>query len=130
MDFAPEWPATSRIDRAFLVLSPASRTTSATRDVQVVAWRVAEPWSVADLTWHDQPARELPRAVGIASAAPPQGVRIDVTRIVEYWQRHPRSRHGLSLEARSGAGHGIGFATGAGGGVGPRLEVYTTEETP
>jgi hypothetical protein len=128
LDFTPNWPATARVDRAFLVLSPPAAAPLPSPDVQLQTWRVADPWSVADLTWTDQPSREPPRAIGIASSTPPRPARIDVTHIVQYWQHHPRQRHGVSVEAGSGAGHGVGFTTGVGGGNAPQLEVYVTEE--
>ncbi len=130
LDFAPSWSTTSQIDRAFLVLSPPSSDSPPAADIRLETWRVSEPWRVEDLAWNDQPSREPPRSVGIASSTPPRPTRIDVTSIVRYWQRHPQHRHGMAIEARSGAGHGIGFATGAGGESGPQLEVYVTEEQP
>jgi len=124
MSFEPDWPPTDRVDRAFLILSPPPGSVPVTKDVRLAAWRVAAPWNIDELTYDDQPPRAPPRGVGIASSTPAQIVRIDVTGIVQYWQRHPRDRHGIAVEAPRGDGPGVGFCTGAGGGDGPRLDVY------
>lgn len=128
LDFTPSWPETSRIDQAFLVLSPPPGAPYPSSDVDLETWRVSEPWRIQELAWSNQPARDPPHAEGIASASPPRPARIDVTHIVRYWQHHPYDRHGLAIEARSGSGHGVSFETGAGGGRPPQLEVYVTEQ--
>ena len=128
LDFTPSWPETSRIDQAFLVLSPPPGAPYPSSDVDLETWRVSEPWRIQERAWSNPPARDPPHAEGIASASPPRPARIDVTHIVRYWQHHPYDRHGLAIEARSGSGHGVSFETGAGGGRPPQLEVYVTEQ--
>ncbi len=130
LDFTPNWPRSSTIDRAFLVLTPDPGLPLASTDVQLDAWRVSETWQVSTLEWNEQPDRAPPRATGIATASPPQLARIDVTSIVRYWQQHPHHRYGLAVESRGGTDAGVGFATGAGGASGPELEVYVIEEKP
>lgn len=122
--FEAPLPAESKVDRAFLVLSPLPGTPPAREDVEVTAWRVAEPWSLTTLTWLTQPARRPPSSQGIARSAPPQPLRLDVTEIVRFWQAHPRAVHGIALTAPRGAGHGASYATGATAGRPPTLEVY------
>jgi hypothetical protein len=130
LDFEPSWPPAARVDRAFLLLSPVFESPPSSRDVRITAWRVAEPWSAAEVTFLAQPELEPPRAVGIARSAPPQKLRLDVTRIVQHWQQHPHDRRGLAVVADAGTGHGVAYATGAGSHPGPRLEVYVLEEQP
>ena len=121
--FNPIWRGGGKIDSAFLLLDPAEgRAPNA--DVTVTAWRVRGRWSPERLHWLEQPELAPPSADGIARGAPPLPLRIDVTRIVQYLAKHPGSDRGFALIASSGAGPGVGFATGAAGGRAPRLEVY------
>lgn len=122
--FAPEWSAWERVESAFLLLEPTSGTLAGPADVEVVAWRVREPWTVGDVTWTRQPDVAPPSARGIARGAPPITLRVDVTALVRHARRDPRAHLGIALKADAGAGHGATFATGATSGGGPRLEVY------
>jgi hypothetical protein len=122
--FDPVWRRKPPVESAFVLLSPLEGTGASVPDVPVHVWRAARPWKVDHLTWLEQPAHEGPTAQGIARSSPPSTLRIDVTEIVRYLADHPYEDHGLVIEASAGDGPGTAFATGATGGVGPRLELY------
>jgi hypothetical protein len=124
LDFAPEWRRAQSIESAFLILEPMPGTRRGRADVRVHAWRVTEDWRASELSWLAQPRRAHPGAVGIARAAPPMPLRMDVTALVRYFAEHERSEHGIVLRAGGGSESGASFATGASGGTAPRLELY------
>ena len=121
--FAPLWRGAKSIESAFLVLEPMPGTRRGPNDVEVDVWRVGGAWSPDELEWLAQPELVPPRARGLARAAPPMPLRIDVTEIVRYFAANERSDHGFALRAGSGE-LGASFATGASGGAAPRLELY------
>jgi hypothetical protein len=125
LEFEPMWRNPLRLESAFLLLSPQDGTQPSVQDIPVEVWRIAIPWRPSSLTYLDQPAREPPMARGLARSSPATTLRIDVTEIVRHWADHPYEDHGIVLVAAPGPGHGAAFATGASGGVGPRLELYT-----
>jgi hypothetical protein len=122
--FAPVWHGAGAIQNAFVLLEPLPGTQIAPDDVEVEAWRVAGAWDPLRLAWLAQPRLAPPRARGIARASPPAPLRIEVTEIVRYWQKHARSERGLAIKSAAGDAFGASFATGAGGGAAPRLELY------
>lgn len=112
------------VEAAFLLLDPASGVARGNEDVTVEAFRLADAWDDAALSWVRAPRRLLPSATGIARPSPPTPLRIDVTNIVRYLAAHPEAHRGLLLSAGAGAGAGVSFSTGIAGGQGPRLELY------
>jgi hypothetical protein len=86
--------------------------------------RITEPWSAADVAWSRQPRLSPTGLEALASTAPPRALRVDVTRIVERWQRGGPDEHGVAVVAGAGSGVGASYATGTAGGAPPRLEVY------
>jgi hypothetical protein len=124
LDFAPEWLGARSLESAFLILEPMPGTHRGASDVEVHAWRVTGAWQASELSWLAQPRRAPPSAIGIARAAPPMPLRVDVTSIVRYFAQHPRSDRGIVLKAGGSGALGASFATGAAGGNAPRLELY------
>jgi hypothetical protein len=116
------------ITSAFVLLEPLAGTAVDRNDVKVEAWRIRSAWQPASLGRSTEPSLGLPKGVGIARAAPRQTLRIDVTELVRYLDdptlQGSGRNHGLALTAAGGDGHGASFATGAGPGRGPRLEIY------
>ena len=122
--FEPPPGAASHLHTALLLLEPMAGTRPSTKQVLVEVWRVQDEWHSGSLHWVSQPRLALPRSYGLARSSPPSTLRIDVTEIVRYQSEHPRSNHGLALKADGDGPHGASFATGSGGGKGPRLELY------
>jgi hypothetical protein len=112
------------VESAFVVLDPMPGTRRGPEDVRIDAWRVAERWSPDAITWLDKPELVPPTASGIARAAPPLPLRVDITALVLHLAEHEHSDHGIALTAGGGSDVGVSFATGAGGGNAPRLELY------
>jgi len=125
LEFPPVWRGAHEIEAAFLVLEPLAGAQPSSEDVRVTAWRVRGRWNERDLTRLRRPELAPPNADGIARTAPPTPLRIDVTDIVSYLSKNPRSDFGIALESGGGSGTGATYATGASGGRAPRLEVYT-----
>lgn len=124
LDFPPVWRQARRLESAFVVLDPMPGTRRGPADVRVDAWRVGERWSREELNWLDKPDLVPPSASGIARAAPPMPLRVDVTAIVAHLVEHAENDHGIALTAGGGDDVGVSFATGSGGGNAPRLELY------
>lgn len=122
--FDPVWTRLRRIDAAFVVLEPLTGTASTLESVDVDAWRVLESWTRSELAWTHQPDLGPPHSRAVAQGGPPVPLRIDVTEWARYVHAHPRSDHGIAIEAPAGAGPGSSFSTGLGGGAAPLLEVY------
>ncbi len=121
--FAALWRG-AHVDAAFLLLEPMPGALLGAADVPVDVWRVDSAWQPASLGWLAQPRLAQPASRGLARAAPPQTLRIDVTAQVRYLARHPASDHGLVVRGRTSMPPGASFATGVAGGRAPRLEVY------
>ncbi len=124
LKFPPSWRRAKRIDSAFLVLDPMPGTRRGPQDVSVEAWRVGKAWEADSIRWLEKPDLLPPRAAGVARAAPPMPLRVDVTAIVLHLWEHPENDHGIALTAGGGSDVGVSFATGASGGSAPRLELY------
>jgi hypothetical protein len=122
--FDPVWRGRPPVASAFVLLEPMAGTQPRVEDVPVQVWRVTQQWKSEDVSWLRQPRVGLPRARGLARSSPPSTLRIDVTEIIRYLQDHPYGDHGIALKAAGDGCQGATFATGAGGGVGPRLELY------
>ncbi|MEB2313571.1 MAG: DNRLRE domain-containing protein [Sorangiineae bacterium] len=114
----------ARIAAAFLLLEPAPGGLRGTTDVPVEVWRVTGAWRPGALRWLAQPTLEGPSSPGLARAAPPQTLRIDVTALARASAARPESARGLVVRSRSALPPGASFATGTAGGRAPRLEVY------
>lgn len=114
------------VESAFLLLEPLPDSPVDGREIEVEAWRVRKPWNERSLRWTAQPGLALPKALAVARSAPRQPLRVDVTEIVRHLSERvaPAHDYGLALTASAGDGHGATFATGAGGGRAPRLEIY------
>lgn len=124
LEFPEAWRGARRIESAFLVLEPLPGTPRGPTDVEVRVWRVGGDWAPDSLSWLDQPSLVPPSASGLARAAPALPLRVDVTAIVAHFAEHERGYHGLALRSGGGDDVGASFATGASGGVAPRLELY------
>jgi hypothetical protein len=122
--FEPVWRGKPPVASAFMLLEPMAGTQPGLGEVPVSIWRVQEDWEGEQLTWLRQPRVGPPEARGLARSSPPTTLRIEVTELVHYLQQHPYGDHGLALKAPGDRPHGASYATGAGGGVGPRLELY------
>jgi hypothetical protein len=120
--FEPAWRAESTIDNAFLLLEPMAGTLPSTQDVPVEVWRVKDEWDAGSLSWLRQPSVAPPQSRGLARTNPPTTLRM--TDIIRYLKEHPRADRGIVIRAPGDDPHGASFASGAGGGVGPRLELY------
>jgi len=130
--FAPSWAADAPVESAFLLLHPRDGTGAALDDVRLDVWRIEEPWTAERTTWLERPSLGHPHSRGRARSAPPTTLRIDVTRFVRATSGSGRPNHGLAVVASASHPHGATFATGAGGGRTPELEVYlkTTSREP
>jgi hypothetical protein len=124
LEFAPTWKQNRGIESAFIVLDPMPGTRRGPEDVEIDAWRIGERWSPGALSWLDKPELSPPTASGIARAAPPMPLRVDVTAIAMHLAEHAQNDHGIALTAGGGSDVGVSFATGASGGNAPRLELY------
>jgi hypothetical protein len=124
LEFELRAHAIKSVDSAFLVLEPLPMSAPEPEQVEVDAWRIAEPWDRGSVTWLAQPSLAPPRARGVAQSSPLGVLRIDVSAIIRFWLRQPRQNRGLALKAPGGDGHGLSFATGASDGNAPRLELY------
>lgn len=113
-----------RIAGAFLLLEPLPDAPVSQQDVLVRAWRVAERWSPAALSWLQQPRRSPPSSSGIARSSPPNELRIDVTDIERFVAAPGRHDWGIVLQAAAGDGFGATYSTGVHGAPAPRLELY------
>ena len=127
LQFEPRWQGLPLVHTAILLLDPLPGTHVSADEIAVQAWRVEQPWQPAELTWLDQPDVAPPSTDALARSSPPATLRVDVTPIVHYWQEHPRGNRGLALKASADGTHGASYATGSGGAVGPRLELYFSE---
>lgn len=121
--FPPLWRG-ARVHAAFLLLEPMPGTLLSPADVPVDVWRVDGEWRPDTLAWLSQPRLAEPSSRGLARAAPPQTLRIDVTALVRYLAAHPGNDRGLVVRGRTARTPGASFATGTAGGRAPRLEVY------
>lgn len=121
--FPAPWGRHARIASAFLTLDPAPGALPETEAVSIDVARVLDRWSPSDVDWGRQPRLSTSEARALAKTAPPRPLRIDVTAIVKRWQR-AAGDEGIALVASPTAVNGASYATGAAGGVGPRLEVY------
>jgi hypothetical protein len=86
-------------------------------------WRIRDAWN-KKLDPLRPPRLAPPSSAGLARGGPALPLRIDVTEIVRWLDRHPRSDHGVAVSAASVDDHGASFATGGSVGLGPRLELY------
>ncbi len=122
--FTPTWRADADVLSAFVVLEPAKSAPPATGPITVEVARVLEPWTSTTATWGRQPRLDLPELGAVVRPRTPRPLRIDVTALVHAWARHRDDDHGLALLAGATDPFGSAYATGAGDGTGPRLEVY------
>jgi hypothetical protein len=122
--YAPTWAAGAGVESAFLLLYPLAGTGATLDDVPLDVWRIEESWTATRTTWLDRPSLGHPHSRGWARSAPPTTLRIDVTRFVRASTAPGRPNHGLAVVASAALPHGATFATGAGGGRTPELEVY------
>lgn len=121
--FPSPWGPQARIASAFLTLDPIPGALPESAPVPIDVARVLDRWSPIDVSFARQPRLSTGEARALARTAPPHPLRIDVTSIVKRWQRAP-GNEGLALIASPTAANGASYATGAAGGIGPRLEVY------
>ena len=124
LEFGPRISA-DKVEAAFLLLEPAQGVARGIGDIEVDAWRMADPWDDSALSWVRGPKLVRPHAAGIARPRPPTELRIDVTRIVAYLAAHPEAYPALAVVAGAGSDAGVSFATGVASGRGPRLEIYS-----
>jgi hypothetical protein len=124
MRFAVKIPASSRLERALVVLEPLPDCTRRPGRVVIEVAHVLAPWSSADLRHHRVPKMTVPMHAATVSATPARALRLDVTELVREWRAEPERYHGLALLASGDSDTGACYTSGLGWGVGPRLEVY------
>jgi hypothetical protein len=124
MRFPTPWGRTARIGGAFLVLQAVEGAYPETHPVRITVSRVLDPWDPARVTWGRQPRLSPESGAAWAVTGPPRALRIDVTTIVQRWQRPDHEEYGIALLANPDDVASTSYATGTGGGVGPRLDVY------
>jgi hypothetical protein len=105
------------IERAFLVLSPATGPTS-TKPVRVAVARVEEAWTRTSA---------MPRVSAVdarteTTVLAGRVVRVDVTDMVREWARTGGRHHGFAVRAETGDAAGLAVAIESGDA--PRLDVY------
>jgi hypothetical protein len=120
--FEPSW-SRAKVRSAFLLLD-ARAGVPAGSDVDLEVWRARREFSSENFSWSRQPGFMPPFARGIGRAVTNSPVRIDVTELLRFFAAHPAQDHGFLVRATSRAETGITFATGADGGLPPRLDVY------
>ena len=121
--FAPAW-GRGRVERAFLVLSPAPGALATPARTTITVARALEPWSVTSA-----PPRVGPvEATATVTFAPPRAIRIDVTDAVREWARTGEAHHGFVIRASGDDARGASFAIEA--GEAPRLDVYVATDKP
>jgi hypothetical protein len=124
LKFPTPWGNQARVLSAFLMLDPMPGAPPDAIPVEVAVARVLEPWSGASVTWGRQPQLSGVETTALARTGPPRPLRIDVTRLVQAWQRTPSRDRGIALLAKPADAVGAQYSTGAAGGMGPRLDVY------
>jgi hypothetical protein len=122
--FPTPWGKRVRVARAFLTLEPAPGAVAETRPVLVSVARVLEPWSAAQASWGRLPRLSAFEGNAYTGIGPAKALRIDITAIVQRWALGRGKDEGLAIAASSDAPFGSSYATGASGGIGPRLDVY------
>jgi hypothetical protein len=122
--FPTPWGKKARIARAFVTLEPAEGAIAETEPVLVSIARVLEPWSAKDASWGRLPRLSAFEGSAYAMSGRSKRLRIDVTAIVQRWALGRGTDEGLALTASTGAPIGAAYGTGAGGSLGPRLDVY------
>jgi hypothetical protein len=122
MRFPASWRG-NRVRTAFLLLEPRAAALTGS-DVLLEVGCVRQDWRGSALAWNEQPGLVAPFSRGIARAAPPLPVRVDVTELVRFWAAHPERDFGLGVRANGTSELGVALATGLDGGMAPRLDVY------
>ncbi|HEY2408271.1 MAG TPA: DNRLRE domain-containing protein [Polyangiaceae bacterium] len=120
--FERSWARRGRVQAALLHLDPREGSPASDGVVSLHASRIRDPWRAAELTWENRPALNPPYAEANAEAH--GELRIDVSALIRSADKHPDEDYGVALSAERGSGAGATFATGAGGGSAPWLEVF------
>lgn len=123
LHFPTPWGPRARIASAFLTLAPAPGALPEPETIALDVMSILGRWSPSQVDWLHRPRLSVVQARALAKTAPPRPLRIDVTSIVTRWQRDGDGE-GLALAASPTATNGVSYASGAAGGLAPRLEVY------
>lgn len=113
----------ARVDRAYLVLSPAPGAPASAERTTITVARALEPWTATSPAPRVGPVL----ASETVTFAPPRAIRVDVTEAVREWARGGEPHHGFVVRATS-EGAGVAFAVEA--DEAPRLDVYVLADEP
>ena len=122
--FPTPWGNQAEIAGAFLLLGLQDAAQPDGRAVRVEVARILDPWVGSDVSWGRLPRLspvEITTSAPVSSAAP---LRIDVTHIVRRWTKGKSDDRGIALLVCANGPFSPGYATGASGGLAPRLDVY------
>jgi len=122
--FPTPWGNKARIAGAFLLLWPVREAPAESRPVPIAVARILEPWVGTEVSWGRLPRLSPAELSTVATSTSSRPLRIDVTEIVKRWTRSQPDDQGIALVASAIGPDGTSYATGLGGGLAPRLDVY------
>src|SRR5262249_32252011 len=124
--FPTPWGNRARISSAFVTLTPTKEANAAGADVPIRVARLLSPWEPSQASSGRQPKLARSELLAKAPAGPPRTLRIDVTALIDRWQRaladdqgiallvDPVDATGASFDIGSGSGNGSGNETAGG----------------
>lgn len=120
LDFDTTLGPEAEIEGAFLLLEPSEKAPSPLGAVPIQVAAIREVWEREQVSWGRQPSMALPETVADATPHVPNGLRIEVTRLL----KSTTPQHGIAVLASPSDPVGAFYATGLGADLPPRLELY------